>query len=171
MQDKTDTTPWYKQFWPWFIMVPPITAILASGVTIWLAMTNAPDLVVADYGKIDETVAQDLRLAESANTMGLQARIQLDQLDGTRNRSVSIMLSQADTDGVLPGEILLRLVHPTRPEFDRQVLLVLDGDRYRGAVEMAGNTYLMQLEDRNTTWRLSGNVSEVSNSITLGTAR
>jgi hypothetical protein len=168
MSQQLDQIPWYKQFWPWFIMVPPATAIVASSITIWLAMTNAPDLVVPDYGKIGETVALDIRLAESADLLGLRATVQLDQLDGSNNRSVSVLLSQNTESAVLSGQILLRLVHPTVPEFDRNVLLVLDGDRYRGSVDLAAAKYLLQLEDLDTSWRLSTMITDRSNAIIIG---
>jgi hypothetical protein len=42
---RTDTLPWYRQFWPWFIISLPAAAVVACMVTIWLAVTN-PDAIV-----------------------------------------------------------------------------------------------------------------------------
>jgi len=39
--------PWYKQFWPWFIIALPATAVIASFVTLYLAISR-PDYIVVD---------------------------------------------------------------------------------------------------------------------------
>ena len=40
-------TPWYRQFWPWFIIALPASAVVASFITLWIAISN-PDQVVVD---------------------------------------------------------------------------------------------------------------------------
>lgn len=39
--------PWYKQFWPWFIIALPASAVIAGFYTLWLAINN-PDYIVVD---------------------------------------------------------------------------------------------------------------------------
>lgn len=39
--------PWYKQFWPWFIIALPTAAVVAGFFTLWLAISN-PDYLVVD---------------------------------------------------------------------------------------------------------------------------
>jgi hypothetical protein len=40
--------PWYRQFWPWFIIALPAAAVLASFYTLWLAISNPVQMVVDD---------------------------------------------------------------------------------------------------------------------------
>ena len=40
--------PWYRQFWPWFIIALPASVVIASFVTLWLAISNPDHLVVDD---------------------------------------------------------------------------------------------------------------------------
>jgi len=40
--------PWYRQFWPWFIIALPAAAVIASFITLWLAISNPDHLVVDD---------------------------------------------------------------------------------------------------------------------------
>jgi len=40
--------PWYKQFWPWFIIALPASVVVASFFTLWLAISNPDRLVVDD---------------------------------------------------------------------------------------------------------------------------
>ena len=41
--------PWYKQFWPWFIIALPASVVVASFFTLWLALSNPDPLVVEDH--------------------------------------------------------------------------------------------------------------------------
>lgn len=43
-----DTQPWYRQFWPWVLIAIPAAAVLASAVTVWLAVTHVDPLVVEE---------------------------------------------------------------------------------------------------------------------------
>jgi len=47
--------PWYRQFWPWFIIALPTSAVIASFISLWLAVSNPDHLVV------DEDEYQQLR--------------------------------------------------------------------------------------------------------------
>jgi len=38
--------PWYRQFWPWFIIALPASVVVASFVTLWLAISHPDHLVV-----------------------------------------------------------------------------------------------------------------------------
>ncbi|MGB7451236.1 MAG: FixH family protein [Lysobacterales bacterium] len=40
--------PWYKQFWPWFIIALPASVVIASFFTLYLAVSNPHQLVVTD---------------------------------------------------------------------------------------------------------------------------
>lgn len=39
---RVDDKPWYKQFWPWFIIALPLSSVIASFTVLWLAITK-PD--------------------------------------------------------------------------------------------------------------------------------
>ena len=39
--------PWYRQFWPWFIIALPACAVIAGFITLWLAVSR-PDYLVVD---------------------------------------------------------------------------------------------------------------------------
>jgi len=56
------TIPWYRQFWPWFIIAIPSAAVIGGMVTLWLALSHPETLVVdeSEYRQIrDELRAQD----------------------------------------------------------------------------------------------------------------
>jgi len=43
-----ENVPWFKQFWPWFIIALPAAAVTASFVTLWLAISNPDQVIVTD---------------------------------------------------------------------------------------------------------------------------
>jgi len=73
---KTDTKPWYKQFWPWFIIALPASAVIAGITTVFIAFENADSLVVDDYYKEGKAINQRVALLKRARDMGLKAELQ-----------------------------------------------------------------------------------------------
>lgn len=50
--------PWYRQFWPWFIIALPAAAVIAGFFTLWLAVSNPDYLVVdeAEYRRLNSSL-------------------------------------------------------------------------------------------------------------------
>ena len=42
---------WTRQFWPWFLILLPASAVVASMFTITLAVQNAPTITDRDIGR------------------------------------------------------------------------------------------------------------------------
>lgn len=62
MTSHTDTVkqpPWYRQFWPWFLIALPLSAVIASGVTVYLAV-SAPDPIIKNdrYEKLGPVIVE-----------------------------------------------------------------------------------------------------------------
>lgn len=64
-----DDKPWYKQFWPWFIMALPMAAVIASIATLVIAIKNPDYLVVekSDYQNISEEMRPAKKTGLSAD--------------------------------------------------------------------------------------------------------
>ena len=45
--------PWYRQFWPWFIIALPTAAVIGSFVSLWLAVSH-PDYLVVSEGQYQQ---------------------------------------------------------------------------------------------------------------------
>lgn len=56
--------PWYREPWPWVLIAIPLLTILASAITLWLAVRH-PDQIVVDEVEY-QRVQGALRLQESA---------------------------------------------------------------------------------------------------------
>ena len=59
--------PWYRQFWPWFIIALPASAVIASFVTLWLAVSNPVQMVVTEdeYQQLKSELKAQVPVEES----------------------------------------------------------------------------------------------------------
>ena len=75
--------PWYKQFWPWFLILLPGTAVVATLYTVVIANQYADDLVVDDYYNEGLAINRQLERQNQAKALGLIAKLnsQERQLD------------------------------------------------------------------------------------------
>ena len=71
--------PWYRQFWPWFIIALPASVVVASFFTLWLAISNPDQLVIED----DEYQ----RLNSELKAQAPEQESEKDNDDGTTPRS------------------------------------------------------------------------------------
>lgn len=52
------TQPWYRQFWPWFIIALPCAAVVGSIATAIIASKDGVNLVAEDYYKQGKEINQ-----------------------------------------------------------------------------------------------------------------
>jgi hypothetical protein len=63
--DTQQHPPWYRQFWPWFLIAIPALTVIGSGITLWLALTH-PETLVVDEGRYQE-IRSELRAQDDGN--------------------------------------------------------------------------------------------------------
>lgn len=145
------STPWYREPWPWLLMIAPGAAVIGGAVTIWLAVTHADPLVVDNYYKEGLAINQALERDREAQRAGYRAQMMFSQ-DGTR---VRVHLTGGTS---LPASLRLRLVHPTRADFDAEAVLTsTQAGWYEGAMRLGhAPRWAVHLEGENREWRLSG---------------
>ncbi len=158
--------PWYRQFWPWFIMVPPGVSVVAGLLTFYLA-GGEPAMVVADYGQIARVTAQRVERAQHAAKLGLDAQLNFD-VDSQRNvRSVSVALDRTEIDYDRPDSVILQLIHPTKSELDLSIELMGLQGRYTGRLDRPTGRYYVLLSDPDETWHLTGELTAGATALTL----
>ena len=145
-----DDTPWYRQPWPWLLMIMPATAVVAGFFTWWLAATSNNSLVVDDYYRegraINRTLARDAQAAQ----MGLRARLEHS------GATVRVVLQASQPPAAWPEALQLRLVHATEAELDAALRLAHHGAGHYEAdgVLPASGHWHVHLEDEQRQWRL-----------------
>jgi hypothetical protein len=117
MQER-DTKPWYKQFWPWFLMAIPLSSMMVGSQVIRLAYDGTNSLVADDYYK--EGRAINARLDKIENAIALNIQTTLDVQDG----SITLeFISGAPPTG---EALVLDFFHVTQDFKDFTVLLTRD---------------------------------------------
>ena len=155
---KNDTTHWYKQFWPWFLILLPGCAVVASIITIMIANKDNDGLVVDDYYKAGLAINQTMERKQRARELGLQAQFNY------ANTLITLRLGARDNTEIKDiAALKLNFIHPTQRRYDITVPLKHAGDgQFIGQLEKlpAANWYL-QLEPagrKNKSWRIDARI-------------
>jgi uncharacterized protein len=143
-------SPWWSEPMVWLIIVLPVSAVVASGITVWLAAHNADTLVAQEVVKqglaVNLATERDRKAAELAVAATLSAepgRMKL-HLEG-----------RFDT---LPKSLVLTLAHPSDPAKD-MVLLFQPSGAGEYSVDYAtipAGKRLLELAPVDKAWRLAG---------------
>jgi hypothetical protein len=146
-------TPWYKQFWPWFLMALPASAVVAGIITIFIAMNNPDGLVKDDYYKAGLGINRTLEREQRAAALGLHAGLEWHP----QQQQLSLQLEAHQP--ITSKRLLLDLIHPTRSGQDIRIPLLRQGSNfYQGLLAQtpaAGNWYLI-ITPEDESWRLNG---------------
>ena len=170
--EREDTTPWYRQFWPWFIMALPASAVVAGLYTVWLAMQTGDSLVVHSSDGMNIVTERNLDAEREALRLGLTAMIDIQVETG----AVAVAI-RSELETKLPAALQLRLRHATMASRDVDVpifqampnaagdpvwvghfnttpaglyqLILSSGDTWRLSAEWSGQTQIQLKHDGN----------------------
>jgi len=145
--------PWYREPWPWILMVMPVTAVVAGSFMMWLAISTEDGLVEDDYYKKGLTINQTIERDQAAQSLHIKAQLMV----GDDPAHVRLML-QGGQSGTLPQQLRLKVLHPTRAGMDQAVNLTRRGEGYyEGEIKLLGAAkWRLILEDLDKHWRLTG---------------
>ncbi len=148
--------PWYKQFWPWFLIFFPAVAVVAGIATIIIAVKTDDGLVNDDYYKAGLAINQTLERKQKAHELNLNASVNWDKLTQTITLKLTGKISEP------PPRLTMQLVHATIANHDQTVTLFLapDNKSYTGRIKMvATGSWIIILEPEEKDWRINGRVT------------
>lgn len=151
MRVDTDSQPWYRERWPWLLMLGPVAVIVAGTITAWLAIRSNDGLVVDDYYKQGLAINQRLQRDHAAASLGVRA-------DLMRSGQALRIVVSGDEKAIAAPSLRLRIVHPTRAGFDQNLSLVAEGRGFfagKLSTEISGRWHVT-LEEPSGQWRLQG---------------
>jgi uncharacterized protein len=154
---RTLSTPWYREPWPWLLMLGPFLVVLAGLYTGWLAFDTSDGLVDDDYYKQGLAVNQRIHRDQHALARGINAKVQL----AANGRDIALAFGERDAGAAAPAALMVRLSHPTVAGRDISIVLPLGPDGvYRASLaDRLTGRWLVLLEDATATWRLGGDWS------------
>ena len=152
MQD-TDTKPWYKQFWPWFLIAIPTSSLIVGSMVFNFAMDGTNTLVVDDYYK--EGKAINARLDKIDKARDLNIKTLLDVKDG----AIALeFISGAPQQG---EALRLEFFHVTLADKDFDVLLSRDASGvYRSSFDgdISGK-WRIRLLPMDESWKVQDRIN------------
>lgn len=151
MRLRTDTQPWYREPWPWILMVGPAIVVVAGFITAWLAIKSNDGLVEDDYYKQGLAVNQRMHRDKAASDFDIHADLMRSDLQ------LRVFL-RGNEQVKLPERLSLRIFHPTRAGNDQNVVLAAEGQGfYSGKLEAEiSGRWHVTLEEPAGQWRLQG---------------
>jgi len=150
-----DTKPWYKQFWPWFLIALPGSVVIAGLSTLYIANIHSDDLVADDYYKDGLAINRQLEKQQRAEAIGLTAKLYFSQKNGVGLVEVTVI----GLSGVEP--LNLALSHPLEADKDFSVQLrAAEPGVYSAALmrPVAARWHWTLESIGSTAWRLNGSV-------------
>lgn len=149
-------TPWYRQFWPWFLLGMLGSVVVACGITLYIAVANPDSLVRDNYYREGLAINQELAASRRARELGLSAELGWDAEQG---RLELLLAGDADPDTALE----LILVHPRNAGEDVELTLrPVAAHRYDAALpeglpkRLSGRWALQLSPASGEEWQLRG---------------
>lgn len=152
-----DNRPWYRHRWPWLLMLPPLFSMIGGFTILYQAVSTPNPLVVDDYATIAKHTERRLERDREAARLGLLGLLDVDSGESGR---LAVDFRFEVGPGEAPARLILRLLHPTLEQLDRQVDLIRTGGSYRALVEDAApSRYYVLVEPEDRRWRLTGEMT------------
>lgn len=159
---RIENRPWYRQVWPWMLMLPPALAVVGGVMMLVLAIKTPNALVVEDYARIEELTSERFARDGEALRMAVTAQLRFAQESGR------VELQLSGSDGFeYPEAVTLSLRHPTDPAGDFELRLARDGDIFGADSDFELGSYYVELVPEDRQWRLGSSVHRLDGLVVL----
>jgi hypothetical protein len=111
---REDVQPWYRQFWPWVLILLPASVVVAGLATVFIAHEGADDLVIDEYYKDGLAINRKLEKIQRAQELDISASL----------RIVGEEIQVSTRGPVSSTQLQLLLSHPLESNQDFTVILV-----------------------------------------------
>lgn len=142
--------PWYRERWPWLLMLGPAVVLVAGAATMWVAFASADGLVADDYYKQGLAINKRLAKEDEAARRGISAEVRLEP---ERLR--------IDLKGDAPPALFVQLAHHTRAGYDQRLRLTpVAPGRYEAEISpLPRGRWHVVIEDPRGAWRIAKEAS------------
>ncbi|MBY6063096.1 FixH family protein [Pseudidiomarina sediminum] len=148
--------PWYKQFWPWFLMCIPFSVIIAMVITLSIASRYSDNaMVVDDYYKKGRGINAEVEKVKEAQARDISLSL--------RHDAKQLVLRFTSGQPSQLTALNVSFHHTTIAERDFSLVLTADGNQeFRGELPAVVNAHdgkwTITITPFDKSWRLSQQV-------------
>jgi hypothetical protein len=155
--DPTQKEIWWKQPWPWIILAMLGSVVVASMVTIFIAVKTQDSLVDSDYTKAGKSINLRLEKDQKAERLGINIRL-VAKASPDGYSLITASYKAADSAAGRPKFLRLNLSHPTLANRDVSIALILreTGDYRAQVTDLMSAHWHYSIEDPDAQWRVKG---------------
>lgn len=152
MENSTNK-PWYKHFWPWFLIAIPLSSVIVGSIVLSFAMDGTNSMVVDDYYKEGKTINVRLDKIERAKELNIKT-----SLDISGDTIAVEFLSGKPEIGTA---LKLDFFHVTLKNRDAEILLTRDAyGIYRGNIDFdIKGKWRLRLMPLDEEWKLQQRIN------------
>ena len=150
---------WYRQFWPWVLIALPGTVVIASFVTLYIAIVNSHSMVKDNYYKDGLAINRYLKEDQLAELRAITAQLQFLPA----SKKVKILLGgDHGNDSQL---LILYFIHPVNASKDFQLPLQMNtsGNYEQSVLKLELTRWYLQLSPADASpdqrWRIRGEIN------------
>lgn len=149
-----DTAPWYRQFWPWFLIVLPGAVVVASFVTLGIAIRHA------DSEVHDPVVKDGLAISAQRATQAESPWRHVEAVLQLQGNTVQVEIH--GSLHAVPERLTLLFIHPFEDSRDFRVDLQSAGPlQYRGTLppDLHGRWHIeLSQPEADDYWQLRADI-------------
>ncbi|MGF1741435.1 FixH family protein [Vibrio profundum] len=145
--------PWYQQFWPWFLIILPLTVVIWTIATVIIFSQHSVSLVTDDYYKKGKSINQDLSKLKVAKQLGIAISMTAS------GKELTLQLHQGQLAHYPAIKVLF--AHRTLPDRDFSQLLTSSANgQYRVKLdnELKG-PWFIEVSPYDKAWKLQGKIN------------
>ncbi len=157
---------WYRQFWPWVLIALPGSVVIASFVTLYIAIVNSHSMVKDNYYKDGLAINRYLKEDQLAEQLAITAKLQF------LPASSKVKLLLSGDHGNDRQVLILYFIHPVNSSKDFQLPLQVSasGNYEQSILELDLTRWYLQLSPADASpdqrWRIRGEINLASASET-----
>ena len=153
-KNESNIPPWYKQFWPWYLMFLPASVVVAGVATAIIATTHRDPMVVDNYYKEGLAINRVLSQQQRAAELGLLAHTEYNTATGR----LEIKIDNRLIDDIT--YLNLSFVHATLADLDKVIVLQKGKQGIFAATikNIDAGRWNLFLEPANKQWRLDAKI-------------
>ena len=150
--EQSDIKPWYKQFWPWFLICIPLSSFIVGGIVVSFATDGTNSLVVDDYYKEGKSINARLDKIEEAKALNITSKLSIND----DFIALEFMSGSPESKEALK----LDFFHVTQEDRDFHVLLSADASGvYRASVDVPiKGKWRLRLIPLDESWKVQKTV-------------